>query len=595
MPNYFINPYTFVPLGAKRSVYVDNVPDDEKLTGYVECTLTTRSQISIPDNSTEEDKYRINKVPFFSVNGKAVIPGSSLRGVIRNVYETLTNSCLSHINNTDKDFFSSRMNKNETGLLAYKDGKYFLSKATRYIIYDGSDRVWNIGDPVKADLKRDGTIYQASNVRKASDYGAPACFFTRSNVFKNKGRVNHPSVFKENGDKKIEVSQKAIDALEYYIEKMPERNKITGQFSECFKKMKEGKAVLPVWYFKDGDKIYLASSQMSRAVFIKKPKDLITEYSACKNDNEPCCPACHLFGYIGGDKMSVAHAGKLRFSDAVCVSDDPFDGYRILPILSNPRLSSFEFYLKNTNIILKNGLLKTPSPDDAGTQIAGRKFYWHHGGKEITSDDQKSIENAKKFAQTADKRSFPARNSDVELVKSGKEFKFKIFFDKIDPGELDRLIFALTLGENDPESKQCHKIGHGKPVGLGSVKITADKITIRHFSNGVYKLEERPLPDLDDVKKSFDENTLRAVKRVTNLNAVDAKLISYPHTSSSGDIFKWFQNNRLAFRNDKKGQTVTSLANTARHLPDILGSDGNDNSDQRLDCDLTAKDVTKSK
>ena len=51
-------------------------------------------------------------------------------------------------------------------------------------------------------------------------------------------------------------------------------------------------------------------------------------------------------------------------------------------------------------------------------------------------------------------------------------FKGSVYFDRITRAQLEELAFVLTLGENTPASPRLHKIGHGKPVGYGSCKIT---------------------------------------------------------------------------------------------------------------------------
>jgi hypothetical protein len=71
------------------------------------------------------------------------------------------------------------------------------------------------------------------------------------------------------------------------------------------------------------------------------------------------------------------------------------------------------------------------------------------------------------------------RNASFELVKPGAVFSFEVYFDHVTDSELKQLIWILTFGENDPAGKFCHKLGHGKPLGLGSVKICVDEIRLR--------------------------------------------------------------------------------------------------------------------
>ena len=67
---------------------------------------------------------------FFKIDGKPVIPGSEIRGVIRSAYEALSNSCLSVNNN---NILSARSSDVRTpGIIRYenRDNKWHLYKAT---------------------------------------------------------------------------------------------------------------------------------------------------------------------------------------------------------------------------------------------------------------------------------------------------------------------------------------------------------------------------------------------------------------------------------------------------------------------------------
>ena len=49
----------------------------------------------------------------------------------------------------------------------------------------------------------------------------------------------------------------------------------------------------------------------------------------------------------------------------------------------------------------------------------------------------------------------------------------------------------LTLGENSESGTKWYKIGHGKPIGLGSVKIVIDKAQDRSFGEDGYSFQEK--------------------------------------------------------------------------------------------------------
>lgn len=118
----FINPYNFISL-SKKPNREQETEAEKKCTGSITYSLTTKSSLFIPNTSSRKAfSYTPNKeddprnehelYDFFSYNildenktydeGKVkafepVIPGSEVRGMIRSIYETLTNSCLSEI------------------------------------------------------------------------------------------------------------------------------------------------------------------------------------------------------------------------------------------------------------------------------------------------------------------------------------------------------------------------------------------------------------------------------------------------------------------------------------------------------------------
>lgn len=431
MADYFINPYTFVSLceGKTRNTVS---PNDKRLSGKIVCSLYTKTQLAIPDLEDGTTPEGINKHPFFRVGDKAVIPGSSIRGVIRNVYEALTNSCM-HINDKDDDYFSSRQNKLSAGLLAHEGDTFRLYEAERLraMNYDGSLRT---GDTVSYVLapseEEDRSLYRkAKNVRK-NDSGKGV--FLKVDTFGRPPKQNHPSVFIKLG-KSYTVSKEEITSFSVNIDRYEPKNFkfVAEQYSKCFVAMKKGEALLPVWYYRKNEHSYFAPSQFSRTVFINKPKAMLEKmgYSACASKMD-MCEACALFGMIGSEKGSTI-ASHVRFGDAVCEDKECFDGYHVLPVLGSPRLSSFEFYLKN-----KDGKYRTVNdrfggqmfvpidPDEDDTVLAGRKFYWHHKGKKMT-DDQNAIDTAIKAKQDH-KDNFPSKDNCLELVKSGSEFSFEV-------------------------------------------------------------------------------------------------------------------------------------------------------------------------
>jgi len=108
--------------------------------------------------------------------------------------------------------------------------------------------------------------------------------------------------------------------------------------------------------------------------------------------------------------------------------------------------------------------------------IRGRKYYWHIPK---AKDDESVYSTTEKTK----------RNATFELLKPESTFSFKVYYDSLDENQVNMLAWTLTLGGN--QSMYMHKLGHGKPLGLGSVKITIKQQVERTVMNGEYHVKRR--------------------------------------------------------------------------------------------------------
>lgn len=110
-----INPFNFVPLGPgpTRAPWSDTSKhhrlQDDSYSGYLTLKLTALTPIVIPSRKSRDveqslcgcsescRRQRKNKTTFkrfHSSNGLPAIPGTSIKGIVRTVFEALTNSCM---------------------------------------------------------------------------------------------------------------------------------------------------------------------------------------------------------------------------------------------------------------------------------------------------------------------------------------------------------------------------------------------------------------------------------------------------------------------------------------------------------------------
>ena len=457
----FINPYSFVSLGSDVQ---RDVPTDGELTGKIRVSLIVKTPLSIPDTegvTTDENGHKT--YPFLRVADKPVIPGSQLRGMLRSAYETLSNSCFSVNNN---NILSARhANPGNPGLIQFKNGAWHLFDARTSKDHgqdisedDSARRTWHSLDGKQLKTKifcSTGKDIECVNIEKAI----------------------------ENYHENIQIYK-------------ADKSSFQRHEAELTYGIRQDGRLYPVYYeiveFNGNNYVYLSPAQMGRYVFDNRLDDLLGTHASCSKQQGKClCKACSLFGMISGESKH-SYASKLRFSDAQIESFESM-GLVMLKELAGPKPTAVEFYTRKPDGSLywtydykitsyrraefgrdKNGRMRTqaiPQKEKCVIAIRGRKYYLHN--PHLMPSVYTATEKTK-------------RNSTVELCKPESRFTFDIFFEKITEQQLRELLWTITIGENDENGVQMHKLGHGKPLGLGSVKMVVDEVVMRSFDSETF-------------------------------------------------------------------------------------------------------------
>lgn len=147
-----------------------------------------------------------------------------------------------------------------------------------------------------------------------------------------------------------------------------------------------------------------------------------------------------------------------------------------LRILGMPRPSAVEFYLKQTQLPKK---LTTYGdlPGDPGGDLAGRKFYRHQPDAARTRRHYSPSNEERRHDANTEERGTRVRY----LSSPGSRFRCTLRFDSLRPWELGALLVALepqrcaaTFDLAHNSLGYAHKLGYGKPLGLGSVRLCID-------------------------------------------------------------------------------------------------------------------------
>jgi hypothetical protein len=216
--------------------------------------------------------------------------------------------------------------------------------------------------------------------------------------------------------------------------------------------------------------------------------------------------------------------------------------------LASPKPSAFEFYTmrpRDAWAWTAEGKYTAGLKDllEIPIYINGRKFYHHN--KTCTDKNSRTAYEAPIDASTR-KPEENERNATMELVPPETKFVFDVFFEGISMRQLRELMWLLAIGENEPGGSMWHKIGHGKPIGLGSAKIVVNSFEVRtvsivdEASPATYQVKTSGTDDLKELfnfdsdfgKNPFVSGTLE------NENNSHANLIKDHEYGFVGDMLK---------------------------------------------------------
>lgn len=214
------------------------------------------------------------------------------------------------------------------------------------------------------------------------------------------------------------------------------------------------------------------------------------------SDDQRLCPACRIFGAVG-------RRGEWAWTGSVSISDarSPRGQYKLLSLATL-------------------GVLSTPKPEgrpreyliQPGDLVKGRKFYRHR------LDPPEPTTRRDRQTKT------------VERVDRGAVFHFTVEYENLRDDELRPLLYAIVL-----EPALWHKVGMGKPLGLGSAQIEIERWTKRNLAaryrgrtNGFEVVEDDALiPEINAWVRPYRESAGRP-DEPPNLQAL-RKILRHQH------------------------------------------------------------------
>ncbi|PSB56796.1 TIGR03986 family CRISPR-associated RAMP protein, partial [filamentous cyanobacterium CCP1] len=222
---------------------------------------------------------------------------------------------------------------------------------------------------------------------------------------------------------------------------------------------------------------------VSRQLFKTTPESLLAESLKPAEKMSELSPADRVFGWVY-QKGKGSYKGNLRIGVVKCETDDweqPLGNEGLpLAILGQPKPQQARFYVAED----EHGTPLKETPKEEGYRsdrgLRGRKVYPHHrnlpsGYWDNPTVDRTQTEQNGHFQEYRRPKLDGVEQRDDQnrsiqsWVKAGVTFRFTIDITNLSDVELGALLWLLTLPK-----EHYHRLGGGKPLGFGSVRLEMD-------------------------------------------------------------------------------------------------------------------------
>jgi len=462
---------------------------------------------------TDADDIEIT-MPFM-LNDKPVIPGSSLRGMIRAIVEIITFGKMHFVDDANKIFFravaaenNNPLKKPYADIMGELNSRTHAGKKVRAgYLRLSKENIWSIqpaqnfgGDSFAIVKEKDITGVDGFRPFNDNEYQVTSFDVCYKEMNGKRGKwigdvwspKPHESVTatlvctgnmketNESGEsprkcftlvrqplpgKLLQIPNEVIEDYKKGLSPFQKDTEHNPYFDKDWGFLREGRVI---FYILD-DKNAIRSightpnfrvahfNQDNRAV---SPRDLVPKELMDPNFADYVDA---MFGYVseskedGKKRTPIAYAGRVSFTSATYVSGDIQYEKEIIRILGAPKPTTFQHYLEQPEDAIKSkaNLLHYGN----GKRIRGYKLYWR---KRVTLDTLPATE----------KNYTPRPKVDVPFkpLREGLTFTFRVYFENLTDAELGALAWALSL-DDTADGNRHHMLGMAKPYGLGMVKL----------------------------------------------------------------------------------------------------------------------------
>lgn len=552
----FVNPYTFVPFPGGRCVREEPPGHDrlqpDRLAGVV--TVRWRARTPLLLRGRQDDGVaRLTTRPDADGQPVPIITGSSLKGAVRSLHETLAGGCLRVV---DLDYVPVyreqavvRSPSWTLGLVTEidRDGfpvgfelcdKVVWVQATALHRVTGGPRNLRTGTRVDLDaaavthddFKRRDELTDPNGVRRGegwvvlvTDAGArnPRNPYSCAvgHLSGREGKVSEETwtdyLRAVDGSDDVRRAQqqgrRADKSEELEVRFAGPGGPVVGMRRTAARRLEPGDVL---WADVHGVEVRrLSRAAIWRSAGTGPVRRRIQETFAPCTRSDQLCVSCRLFGSAddqGAEDSAGApqhgYRGHVRVGDALPVGEVSTRRVRLAP-MGPPRPGVGQFYLDSPSTkpamheaAPPSGHWGSAADGDPPRPLKGRKYYWH-----ADPDVQDPPRYQQRDHQSAE------MSSDVELVEPGAVFEAKVRFDNLTPPELGGLLAALDpslvllqeapAGFGEPP-EICGRLGGGRPFGLGTVAVDHLGLAV-HTAESRYGSAEPPNVAVSDCIDAF--------------------------------------------------------------------------------------------
>jgi CRISPR-associated protein (TIGR03986 family) len=481
-------PYNFVPLSRKvffpdwsQHVSLD-VPFADAISGELVCELVTDTPVYVRNGGKWEHHDIMNNKEaqsFFRVGEQIMIPGTTLKGMLRNVIEIVSFGKMNKFDNhrysirdlKNQDLYMNKMkNVQAAWLQRSESGTSWLLVPCEYALVShellGNPSIkdaqkalskystwgWDKLD-VRFTFKKGSLANRVTSIEK----GEPGRLVFTGQPTKNRGgkfdKKNEFVFFGQSKGSPIEVPPEVQNDI-VFIYTNPNTGKPYEEWAHWSDQLGKG-AKIPVFYQMNGSKLgSFGFTRMYRLPYEKTVRQVVEQTSKDHVHTDPDL-AETIFGIAERDDSLK---GRISISTAVAElkTVKPFNE-AVTAVLGSPKPTFYPNYIYQPRAGSDGKLTKTGSYE---TFMSSESTI--NGWKRYPTRELKDVERK------------PDMGKDTVATKfiplsEGAKFSFSVKLHNLKPEELGAIVWALTWGNNN---KLRHSLGMGKSLGFGIAAIT---------------------------------------------------------------------------------------------------------------------------